>query len=61
MSLDGCKRNQTYTGVYRFAGNALTVLREQCAIGIEEIVSELNQRGEAVVFLGDGVPVFRKY
>ncbi len=55
------RRNQTYTGLYRFSGNALTVLREQCAIGIEEIVSELNQRGEAVVFLGDGVPVFREY
>lgn len=55
------RRNQTYTGLYRFSGNALTVLREQCAIGIEEIVSELNQRGEAVVFLGDGVPVFCGY
>ena len=55
------RRDQTYTGLYRFSGNALTVLREQCAIGIEEIVSELNQRGETVVFLGDGVLVFREY
>lgn len=55
------RRNQTYTGLYRFDGNEFRVLREQCAIGIDEIVADINARGEAVVFLGDGVPVFRAY
>lgn len=55
------RRNQTYTGLYRFLGNELCVLREQCAVGIDEIVADINARGEAVVFLGDGVPVFRAY
>lgn len=55
------RRNQTYTGLYRFDGNELKVLREQCAVGIDEIVADINERGEAVVFLGDGVPVFAAY
>lgn len=55
------RRNQTYTGLYRFARNEFQVVREQCAVGIDEIVADINGRGEAVVFLGDGVPVFRDY
>lgn len=55
------RRNQTYTGLYRFEQNELIVLREQCAIGIDEIVNDINERGMAVVFLGDGVPVFKDY
>ena len=55
------RRNQTYTGLYRFEQNELIVLREQCAVGIDEIVRDINERGTAVVFLGDGVPVFKDY
>lgn len=55
------RRNQTYTGLYRFRQNELCILREQCAVGIDEIVADINTRGEAVVFLGDGVPVFKDY
>ena len=54
------RRNQTYTGLYRFSGDGgfLTV-KEQCAVGIEEILSDINGIDEPVIFLGDGVPVFR--
>ena len=55
------RRNQTYTGIYRFADGQLQVIREQCAVGIAEIISHLNALGQPVVFLGDGVPVFRSY
>lgn len=55
------RRNQTYTGLYRFAANEMEVLRAQCAVGIDEIVADINNRGESVVFLGDGVPVFKAY
>ena len=55
------RRNQTYTGLYRFAANEMDVLRAQCAVGIDEIVADINNRGESVVFLGDGVPVFKAY
>lgn len=52
------RRNQTYTGLYRFEGNHMKTIRTQCAVDIEEILEEINQLGEAVIFLGDGVPVF---
>lgn len=55
------RRNQTYTGLYCFEQNELHVLREQCAVGVDEIVADINARGDAVVFLGDGVPVFKDY
>lgn len=55
------RRNQTYTGLYRFAANEMDVLRAQCAVGIDEIVADINNRRESVVFLGDGVPVFKAY
>lgn len=55
------RRNQTYTGLYRFEGNEMLVVKEQCAVGIDEIIETVNERGEEVVFLGDGVPVFASY
>ena len=32
----------------------------QCAMAVEELIEMLNQRGEEVIFLGDGVPVYRQ-
>ena len=55
------RRGQTYTGLYEFYGNEMKVLREQCAVGIDEIITKINEMNRAVVFLGDGVPVFREY
>ncbi len=55
------RRNQTYTGIYRFRGGQLEVLKQHCAVGIDESVAEVNRLGQPVVFLGDGVPVFSAY
>ncbi len=55
------RRNQTYTGLYRFQGNEMETIKEQCAVGIEEITETINQAGAGVVFLGDGAPVFSEY
>lgn len=55
------RRNQTYTGIYAFSGNDMEIIQEQCAVGIDEIVNQLNEIGKAVTFLGDGVKVFREY
>lgn len=55
------RRNQTYTGLYRFDGNEIETLRAQCAVGIEEILNEITRWNQPVVFLGDGVPVFRGF
>lgn len=54
------RRNQTYTGLYRFDGNKMETLVSQCAVGIEEILDVVNTFEQEVVFLGDGVPVFQK-
>ena len=53
-------RNQTYTGLYSFDGNEMEVLKEQCAVGIDEIISIVNQFEQPVTFW-DGVPVFQEY
>ena len=52
------RRNQVYTGIYRFEEHKLSVVKEQFAAGILELLEELNSLGEEVTFLGDGVPVF---
>lgn len=53
------RRNQTYTGLYRFSEGKMSTIKQQCAVDIGTILSEINGMDEAVVFLGDGVPVFR--
>ena len=52
------RRNQVYTGVYRFSEGKLEVLEGQTAIAVEELIQKLNEKGEKVIFLGDGVPVY---
>ena len=54
------RRKQVYTGIYRFEEHQLKTLKDQWAAPVEELLEELNRRGEAVTFLGDGVPVFRE-
>ena len=61
LGLMDARRNQTYTGLYSFDGNEMEVLKEQCAVGIDEIISIVNQFEQPVTFLGDGVPVFQEY
>ena len=52
------RRNQVYTGLYRFEGDEFQVVEEQMAISVQELIEKLNQYGEMVTFLGDGVPVY---
>ena len=52
------RRNQVYTGVYRFR-EEFEILREQDAMDMGELLEVLNGLGEPVIFLGDGVPVFK--
>lgn len=54
------RRNQVYTGIYRYEGQNLVTVEGQTAVDITEIVQKLNELGEAVIFLGDGVPVFQE-
>lgn len=54
------RRNQVYTGIYRFEEHKLVSVKSQWAGAVTELLDELNQIGEPVIFLGDGVPVFRE-
>ena len=55
------RRNQTYTGLYRFDENQnFEVLVEQCAVDIHEIIEKVNENNTPVTFLGDGVPTFKQ-
>lgn len=57
------RRNQTYTGLYEFTREeneyVLKALKEQCAVSLEEIINTINELEKEVIFLGDGVPVFK--
>lgn len=59
------RRNQVYTGIYTFEKEAgkseyrMCTVKEQCAVDIQEILDELDNMGREVIFLGDGVPVFK--
>ncbi len=54
------RRGQVYTGIFEFDGNELVVLEDQTAVSIEELGAKLAVYDREIVFLGDGVPVFRK-
>ena len=54
------RRNQVYTGIYKFHDGKLQVVKDQIPLGIEEIIEALNLIGQKVIFLGDGVPVYRE-
>ena len=62
------RRSQVYTAAYRFKASdprsreedrRAEVLLSPCAMGITELAEYLNRQGEAVIFTGDGMPVFR--
>ena len=58
------RRSQVYTGIYEFVYREnkydMHVIKEQCALSFDEIAGVLNGLERKVVFLGDGVPVFRE-
>ena len=53
------RRNQVYTGLYRFE-KEFEIVEEQMAIAVSELIEKLNQYGQKVTFLGDGVPVYKE-
>lgn len=54
------RRSQVYTGIYEFCENQLHAIEPQMAVGIDEIAAKLCALGREVIFLGDGVPVYRE-
>lgn len=54
------RRNQVYTGIYRVTAEQLEVVADQKAVDVQEILQELAEYQEPVIFLGDGVPVYQE-
>lgn len=52
------RRNQVYTGLYKWIDGEFKVLLEQRPLAIEEISEEINKIAEEVIFIGDGIKVF---
>ena len=55
------RRNQAYTGLYGFSDGKMNTFIKQCVVQIDEIIDKINKEGKKVIFLGDGVPVFKEY
>lgn len=53
------RRDQVYTGIYRFNDGNLETVLNQCPLSIDELIDKLNGLNEKVIFLGDGCPVFK--
>ena len=54
------RRNQNYTGIYRFETDTLVEVVAPCAVDVGDMIEIINRNGNPVTFLGDGVPVFRQ-
>ncbi|MGN0151993.1 MAG: tRNA (adenosine(37)-N6)-threonylcarbamoyltransferase complex dimerization subunit type 1 TsaB [Wujia sp.] len=54
------RRSQVYTGIYEYVDGEQKVLRDQDAMDIAELTEILMSMNRNVIFLGDGVPVYRQ-
>lgn len=60
------RRNQVYTGLYKFERNLnenkyeLKNIINQCAVDLSEIINKINDLSKEVIFLGDGVAVYKE-
>ena len=51
------RRERVFTGLYKFDDKQIEVIKDQCVLTIDELVSEID---EPVLFLGDGVDAYRE-
>lgn len=54
-------RNSVYTALYKSNNNKLERLTEYSALDLEELVNQLKDKNEKVIFIGDGVNKYREY
>lgn len=58
------RRSQVYTGLYTYERKEnemqLQTLLSSCALPVAEIIQKINALGKEVIFLGDGVPVYKE-
>lgn len=54
------RRKQVYTGIYTFEDHQLKTIQDQDALPMDELLEKVNALRKNVIFLGDGVPVFKE-
>lgn len=54
------RRDQVYSGLYRFGDEGFETVFPAAPRALEELLTGIAERGEAVCFLGDGVPVYKE-
>lgn len=54
------KRDQVYTGLYEFKEDKLEVIVPATAEPVEETIARVNAMNRPVIFLGDGVSVYKE-
>lgn len=52
------RRDQVYNALYRWKENTFYQAEQHRALSVKELIAELRERAEKVIFTGDGVPVF---
>ncbi len=52
------RRDQVYTGLYEFCQTEHHVIKEQCALAVDELCKCLNEINRTVLFIGDGISVY---
>lgn len=50
------RKNRVFTGLYKFDGEKIVTVKDQCVLAIDELVDEIK---EEVIFIGDGVDAYR--
>ncbi len=54
------QRNMVYASLYDFETDDMVKIKDFHAIGITELMGELNSFDKDIVFLGDGISIFKK-
>lgn len=54
------RRNQVYTGIYEFKGETMNQMLAPCAMDLNDLMQQINQYKKEVLFVGDGIPVYRE-
>lgn len=54
------RRDQVYTGVYEFVAEEYRTIIAEEAIEVATLAEQLNELGRSVIFLGDGVSVYKE-
>ena len=53
------RRNQVYTGIYHFSKGQFINDMPVCQMDVDELINHINSKGMEIVFLGDGVKVYK--